>query len=605
MKLFKLALVTGIAVLAAFPFWAFAQADLSAMESGIASIRTEILGQIDAWNTTAANIEDAQAATAGIDTYQTSYDLLIQAKAQINAYSERLNGYLKDALEYKAGHPEAPAEELDRIMRAADSIDSIMLLIDGMLLRVQGIEATQAMILGKQAGAPEKIEPEYHSSGDVSVLTGDGTYTDYDRQHAYLRQTYKASDGIYYTFFEEYDDDHSFIDLKRWELGATQSFPNFFKGELNLRQRYQDYEDFGFTNGSRKQLILHADYTKDFNKDRTQAQWKYDYKSKNFDQPISRSYLYHFTELNLTHEISNKATGYAFWNMMDYHYSQGDANGNNTTNLGVEFEFVPNSLWTWNTAYTTTERSYDKLKGNAYFDDKFELGARFQPDEISFGEGAFEWKARDQRLSTTTDFDERRLKLRYWRELCAGLDGDFNLEWRTKDYSAANANSFDYWRWRMIFNYSPDYRSRWYYNFDFYDYDYQGNIRTYNRYYNRVGFNYNWDNGVALTTELGLTDQNYSINTGRNYLLWDFLADIYWPFEDHQNLRCYFDWSDLNQTQAGSLNDYTAYALGLDYNWRIDQNYRLTLAYDYTLRDYTNQPQVEDQTLEARIHFDF
>jgi hypothetical protein len=388
-------------------------------------------------------------------------------------------------------------------------------------------------------------------------------------------------------------------------MGLTQSFPEFLQGELNLRERYQDYEDFGNVNGSRKQLILHLDYNNELNNGRTQWEAKYDYKSKNFDQPISRSYLYHYAGLDLTHEISGNATGYAYWDMTDYHYSQGDTNGNNTTNLGAEFEFVPNDFWTWSAAYGTTERSYDTLKASAYFDDKFELGARYQPDAISFGECGFQWKTRDQRLGTVGDYDEAKLKLRYWRELNPELDGDFTFEWREKDYSAANANSYDYWRWRMIFNYDPDYHARWYYNFDYYDYDYTGNTRSYNRWYNRVGLNYNWDSGVALTTELGLTDQNYGTNPGRDYVMWDFLADLYWPFKANQNIRCCFDWNDLNQSQIGSVNDYNGYDLGMDYNWRINPRYKFTLAYDYELRDYVNQPKIKDQTLEARLHFDF
>ncbi len=604
MKSLKIALVLGTALLAVLSFWAYAQADLAAMEAGIAAMRAELTGQMGSWETTASNVETAQATAASVNSYQPDYDLLMQVKSTLGAYSERFNGYLKSAVQYQVDHPEMTPEEADRISRIIDGADSLMLVIEGMLMRLQEIEATQDRILRKAQGPLEQAKPQSTFSGDISLLTGNGTFTDYDRFRIYLKQTYKDLNDNYYTFWEEYDNDHSFIDLRTWEVGSTQTFPDFYNGELNLRQRYSDYNDLTFGTNGRKQLTLHADYNYDFNA-RTQAQAIWDYKSKNFDRPISRSYLYHRAELNATHQLSDKVTGYAFWSMYDYHFSQGNAGGNNTTNLGVDFEFTPDPVWIWNLGYMTTERSYDVNKGNAYFDDKFTLGARFQFCPQSFGEMGLDLRHRDQRRSATLDFDERRLKLRYSHEFNREIDGDFRLEWREKEYSAASANSYDYWRWAMMFNYSPDYNTRLFYNFDYYDFDYDGLMRSYNRSYSRIGMNYNWENGVALTTEVGYTDQNYATNTGRNHVIWDFLADLYFPLKDRQSLRFYFDWSDLNQSQLGSRNDYKAYSFGINYDWRIDARYKLTLAYDYQLRDYANQPRIKDQTLEARLRFDF
>ena len=604
MKSLKIALVLGTALIAVLTFWAYAQVDLAAMEAGTANLRAELTGQMGSWDATATAVEGAQTAAAAADTYQADYDLLMQAKTTLGAYSERLNGYLKDAVQYQIDNPGMTPAEADRVSRIIDAADSLMLLVDGMLMRLQSIEETQARLLGQAEGTSEQAKPVCTSSGDISVLTGNGTFADYDRHRIYLKQTYKDVDDNYFTFWEEYDNDHSFLDLRRMDVGSSQSIADFYNGELNLRERYTTYHDSTFGTNSRKQLTLHTDYTYDFN-ERTQAQAMWDYKSKNFTLPVSRSYLYHHAELNATHMLSDKVTGYAFWNMYDYHFSQGDAAGNNATNLGVEFEFTPTPQWIWNLGYMTTERSYDVNKGNAFFDDKFTLGARFQPDVISFGEAALELRHRDQRRTALLDFDDNRLKLRYWRDFGNEIDGDFRLEFRDKDYSAPNGNSYDYWRWAMMFNYSPDYNTRLYYNFDYYDYDYEGLTRSYDRAYNRVGMNYNWDSGVALTTELGYTDQDYAINTGRDYVIWDFLADLYWPFEERQSLRFYLDWSDLSQSLPGSINDYCAYSFGVDYDWRIDARYKLTLAYDYNMRDYTNQPKIKDQTIEARLHFDF
>lgn len=604
MKSIRIALVLGTALIAVLTFCAHAQVDLAAMEAGTANLRADITGQMESWGATATAVDGAQAAAAAVDTYQADYDLLMQIKTTLGAYSERLNGYLKDAVQYQIDNPGMTPAEADRVSRIIDAADLLMLLVEGMFMRLQAIEEEQARLLGQASEAPEKPKPVWTSRGDISVLTGSGTFADYDRHRIYLKQTYKDVDGNYFTFWEEYDNDHSFIDLRKWDVGSSQSIADFYNGELNLRQRYTTYHDSTFGTNGRKQLTLHADYNYEFN-ERTKAEGIWEYKSKNFDLPLSRSYLYHHAELNATHMLSDKVTGYAFWNMYDYHFSHGNAGGNNATNLGVDFEFTPTPAWVWNLGYTTTERSYDVNKGKAYFDDKFTLGARFQPDVISFGEASLELRHRDQRRTALLDFNDNRLKLRYWRGFNNEFDGDFRLEFRNKDYSAPNANSYDYWRWAMMFNYSPNYSTRLYYNFDYYDYGYEGLARSYDRAYNRIGMNHNWDSGVALTTELGYTDQDYATNTGRDYVIWDFLADLYWPFEERQSLRFYVDLSDLSQSQPGSVNDYYAYSVGVDYDWRIDARYKLTLSYDYNMRDYANQPNIKDQTIEARLRFDF
>lgn len=593
-----------ILVFILFPMIVWGEIDLAAMESGLASIRAEIAGKMDAWSITADEVSAGQA-TAEIEAYKEAYDLLMQAKSEIEAYESRLHGYLKDALQFQADHPDMTPGEQAAVDRIVDAVDSLAVRVDSFLLRISVIEVAQAALEGGDAAVAPEVEPELRSTGDVSLLHGNGTYADYDRQYLSLRQRYKDREGRYFTFWEKYDNDHSFTDVRSWEFGMSQEFPDVFNGELNLGEKLTDLKDLNNKANTRRSVALHLDYEYLFNGEQSLVDFAWDYKSKNFDAISTRSYLYHRASLYAMHPLSDRVTADAFWKMTDYHYAQGDGLGYNMTKLGLGLEFVPNDEWLWGTDYVSTEKSYDVLKTRAYFEDDFKLWGAYQPDVRTYGEGELRLLQRDHRRAIATDYDETRLKLRYWREFNEALDGDFKFEWRDKEFSAASASDYDYWRWQMAFNYNPSYNARWYYNFDYYDYDYSGITRSYSRMYHRAGLNYNWDNGTSMTTEMAFTDQDYSANTGRDYRIWDFLADVYYPFERNQYLRFYFDWSSLDQSFANSVNDYTAYSWGIEYNWRMNPHYRLSLGYDYDLRDYKNQPRIKDQTFEARVRFEF
>ncbi len=587
-----------------FPATVWGEIDLSAMESGLADIRAELAGKLDAWSVIADEVSDGQA-TGEIEAYQEAYDLLMQARSELAAWESRLNGYLRDAIQFQADHPDMTPDDKESVERIVDAVDSLGVMVDSFLLRIDVIEVAQAALEGEEAVEAPGVEPELRSTGDVSILTGTGTYTDYDRQYVSLRQRYKDRAERYFTFWERYDNDHSFTNTRRWEFGMSQEFPDVFNGELNLRERLKDLKDLNVAANSRREVALNLDYEYLFNGDQSLVDFGWDYKSKNYDAVSTRSYLHHRVLLYAMHPLSENVTADAFWRMRDYHYAQGDALGYNMTKLGLGLEFVPNDDWLWGTDYVSTEKSYDVQKTRAYFEDDFELWATYQPDVRNFGEGELRLRKRDYRRAAATDYDEIRFKLRHWHEFNDALDGDFKFEWRDKDYSVASPSDYDYWRWQMSFNYSPSYNARWYYSFDYYDYDYSGITRSYDRMYHRAGLNYNWDNGTSLTTELAFTDQDYSANTGRDYTILDFLADVYYPFEGNQYMRFYFDWSSLDQSFANSVNDYTAYSWGIEYNWRMSPHYRLTLGYDYDLRDYKNQPRIKDQTFEARVRFDF
>lgn len=592
-------LLTGIAVTA------FADTDLSALDSGSAGIRAELLGKLDTWNAAAAEVEAAQTGKAATDTYQEAYDLLLQAKGELEAYAERLNGYLADVLQYQEEHPDLAPAEQDLAATVVDRADSLSVLVDSFLMRAAAIEVTQASLQGEAGEEAEAVEPELDSTGDISLLTGSGTYTDYDRIYVGLRQVYKDREERYFTFWEKYDNDHSFVDLEKWDVGMSQEDMKFFDGNLNLRQRYQDYRDVNNANNSRHQLDLHLDYEYLFNDDLSVADFSYDYRTKNFDTPIARSYLYHNVMLYAMHPLSERVTADAFWKMADYHYAQGDLRGYNRTELGAGLEFEPNDIWLWGVDYANTEKSYDVLKANAYFEDEGVLWARYMPDNTSLGEAELRYRDRDRRRGTVDDYDEWRMKLSYWREFTREFEGDFRFEWRDRDFTGVNPADYDYWRWAMSFSYMPQWQTRWYYSFDYYDYGFTGAIRSYDRAYHRLGLNYTWENGAAATGEFSYTDQNYSLNPGRNCTIWGFLADVRYPFANGDSARAYLDWCTLDQSMANSPNEYKAMSWGAEYNWRLSPHYRLTFGYDYDLRDYERLPRIKDQTFEARLRFEF
>jgi len=366
-----------ILVFILFPTIVWGGIDLTAMESGLASIRAEIAGKVDAWDATADEVSAGQA-TGEIEAYSEAYDLLMQAKSELEAYESRLHGYLKDAMQFQADHPDMTPAEQEAVNRIIDGVDSVAVRVDSFLMRISAIEVVQAALEGEEAAAPE-VEPELRSTGDVSVLHGNGTYADYDRQYLSLRQRYKDREGRYFTFWEKYDNDHSFTNVRRWEFGMSQEFPDMFGGELNLREKLADLKDFNNSANTRRILALHLDYEHLFNGEQSLVDFVWDYKSKNFDAVSTRSYLYHRASLYAMHPLSDRVTADAFWKMTDYHFAQGDALGYNMTKLGLGLEFVPSDDWLWGTDYVSTEKSYDVLKTRAYFEDDFKLGGAYQP----------------------------------------------------------------------------------------------------------------------------------------------------------------------------------------------------------------------------------
>ena len=571
----------------------------------VSQIKEKFQDLRDGYDALIGAVSSAQEAGQAPSTYQESYENLLKAKEELTSFDSELSASVSELQKYLSEHPDLPAGELKQLEDAIDFADSLATIIASYLVRISELEAKQAQILGRMPEERPRVEPELSIRGEVSVLTGNGTFTDRDRQFLSVTEIYKNEKEQTFTFFQRYENNHSFIDSRRWTFGMTQEFPVFLGGELSLRETFDDFKDVGNSANNRRQLNLDLGFQRAFNRERTFADLSYGYVSKNFKTLSTRSYIHNRASLELTHEFSSKVIGNAFWRMLDYHYALGDFLGYNATYLGGGLQIIPCESTTWDFAYQSLDKSYDVQKTSAYFEEFFKLGGRWQPNSDTLLEGDIRFLDHNRRRTPGQSYDEKRLRLRFSRAFSEEANGDFSFEWRDKDFDIPSPNDYRYLRWQAYLNFYPSSNFRWYYNFDFYDYDYASALRSFNRMYNRLGANFRFENGVTLTTEFALTDQNYSIETGRDYTIRDFLADLNIPIGRRNSIRFFLLLSRLNQSQALSVNDYSATDFGLEFNHRLSEHYRVKFIYTYDRRDYKRQADIKDTAFEARLSFTF
>jgi len=586
------------------PIAASADTELPSVRAELEALQRQVREGSPVYEALLEKVTSAQAARVAPESYQEDYDQLMAMRDDLTEIASKLSSALDEVLDYSQAHPEMLAQQQSEIAALTDLVDRTSLSVDNYLLQISVVVVTQSVLLGGQPAA-ERVEPEWHGSGEIGLLTGNGTLTDHDRQFFSFRQQYRNSSNELYTLMLDYDNDHSFLNLRRWQVGLKEELPAFYGGDLRMRQRFGDYRDLGSNTNSRKQLDLRLDYDLPFNQGCSEADFSYAYASKNYRAVSARSLLSHRASVSLTHEFEPRVIGDAFWKVYDYQYALGDALGSNATYIGAGVQYLPTDIWSWQLDYRSLEKSYDVRKSSAYFEQQWKLGARYQPDLQTLVEADWRYLDRNQRRSSTLGYNEDRLRLRFYRTFNPATDGDFKLEWRSKDYQVASGNDYDFWHGQLYLNYYPSYRARWYYNSDYFSYGYSDDARSYRRWFNRVGMNYNFPRGAALTTELGYTDQSYSTNTGRDYSILDLFADFFYPLSDDQDIRCYVAYNRLNQAMLASVNDYKSFNLGLEYRYRFDGNYRLILSYTYDRRDYARQTDIKDDALEARLGFEF
>ncbi len=580
-------------------------ADPHTLSSLVYELRDEVVASTSNWDGLIKEVADAQDAGKKPSQYQGAYDTLMAVKAELVGYAGQLAGFSADIQKYRTERPDLSETEERQLSDVMEAIDSLQVILTSYLLRIGDIEVKHAVLMGELSAEERKVEPELDVRGELSVLTGDGTLTDRDRYYLYVTERYKNSDEEIYTFYQKYENDHSFIDRRRMAIGFSQEIPSFLGGELNMRQDYENYDDLTTTANSRRELALGLDFARPFAGGRTQTFFSYQYYSKNYSGVSPRSYLNNRASFELTHELSPRVIGNAYWRMIDSHYALANTNGYNATYLGAGFQFLPREDLIWNLSYQSLENSYDVRKASAYFEEYFLLEGRYQPNNVSYLEGDLRLLEHNRRRTPASSYDENRFRLSYGTALGDNADGDFRFEWRDKNFDVASGSDYDHLRWQAYFNFYPKTNLRWYYNFDLYDYDYSSILRSYKRMYNRLGLNYRFDNGVLMTTEFALTDQNYSANTSRNYTIRDFLADLYFPLANGNSLRFFLTLSRLNQSAIASVNDYSATDLGLEYDWRVSENYRLRFIYTYDRRNYKRQADIKDSAFEARLNFQF
>jgi len=594
-----------VGVLALFlPVAAAADVDMPSMHAELAALHRQVLDELPAWDALLGTVTAAQAARAEPASYQDDYDRLMVVRDELTGKAERLLSALRELLAYPEAHPELSPQDRESIDALVDLTDSTSLVVDGYLLRISVVEVAQSILLGAEK-VEERVEAEWDASGEMGVLAGNGTLTDYDRQFFSFRQQFRNSNSELYTLLLDYDNDHSFMNLRRWQVGLREELPDFYGGDLQMSQSLGDYREPGVSSNSRGQTKLSLDYDLPFNRGRTEASLHYGYTSKNYRTASPRSLLSNRAQVALVHEFDPRVIGDVYWKTQDYHYSQGDALGSNATYLGGGVQYLPSDAWSWQLDYQSLEKSYDVRKSSAYFEQQVKLAARYQPDMRTLAEGDYRRLDHNRRRTNTLGYNEDRLRLRYYHSFNLTTDGDFKAEWRGKSYQTASGNDYGFWHGQLYLNYYPDYRLRWYYNLDYFDYDYTDLVRSYRRCFNRLGMNCNFVCGAALTTEVGYADQSYSTDAGRDHNILDLFADFYYPLSSDQDVRCFLAYNRLNQAMPASVNDYKSFIWGLEYRYRFDENYRLTLDYTYDRRDYARQTNIKDQAIEARLGFEF
>ncbi len=566
-------------------------------------LKDKVVSRAPSWDRLIEQVRSAQAERAQPETYASLYGSLLGEKQAMEKMASELARIQERFREYLATHPELSPEQAEKVSYIQEKIDSLSVSLSSYIIEVSEIERKQRQVKGVR----EKVVSKGKLSirGELSVLTGDGNLTDHDRQYILLSERYDTAGGDVFTFYQKYENDHSFINYERSYFGARQDFPSFLGGRFSLRESLEDHRDLGERANSRRQFNFSLDFSRSFSDNRTLTSFSYDYRSKNYRAISPRSYLSNRLELRVSHRLKENLTSDAYWKMIDFHYAQGGTLGYNATYLGMGLEYLPSQRMIWAFDYGSLEKSYDVLKDRAYFEDNFKLKGTYIDPEGDVLQGELRFTDHNRRRKPALSYNENRIKLRYFHKFNKLIEGDFSFQWRDKSFSSASANSYTYTRGRAYLNFYPSYRTSWFYNLDFYDYDYCSITRSYRRLFNSLGASYSFNNGAVVTAMLSLTKQDYSAMTGRDYTIKEVLADIYYPISFRESLRIYTNLSRLNQREHLSVNDYNSASLTLEYLRRLSSRHRLRLIYTYNRRNYRRQQDIRDSAIEARLSFQY
>lgn len=440
---------------------------------------------------------------------------------------------------------------------------------------------------------------------DLNAATGRSSFGgDNEWQFYRFSQTLHTPRGNEFEFWQEWENDHSFITGREWGLGAEQRIPDFWNdGSLRAVQEYRDYRDLNQNNQRRKQFDLRLRLDPRWEAERVRA--RFDYRLRTVDYPLlpSDSYVLHDARLDVEHEVNSELRASSGLHSKNYNYGPGSNRSNNLLRSEARLDWKFDDSASAYLQGSREDKNYNSRPDRNYDLNSSGFGLRWDPDSVSTVSADVERSYYDRPFAPDRSYDEWQAQGRYRRQLSCQLDLDLRYLYRDKRYAIDPLSDSTQRQGSALLNYMPDehwnYQAGWQRS----DYAFANPLRANLSDVYTLGAGYRLDESYVgfnwRRNESDFTGAPQFSNTRDDY-----------DFEFQQQgcdwrWRSYLGFGRLAQQLPGNLNNFREQRLGMEWGYDFDCRTTLNLRYDYFERRYALQNAFEDSRIEAGLTYKF
>lgn len=585
-----------------------------------AQVQDEWSPYIDRLNDLTAEVN---GSLAGVESAMGSAELAIRAGLPREEYAtevetlkkfllvlDRVNTYFADIAPKLADWQDrfddySPLEQA-RITEVRDAYERLSMIYDSY------VDICVSIVTYADAGAvPESLRWRFNVTGDVYIGEGQAYG---NSQHYYdgsVGLKWERTDGLILEYMGRVENNHRYNNTGTFTNAFRQKF-NVPRGDVTLRQRFQQVDGLDNARISRDEWSLDADYNQDYGMDGSYFRFRGTLLERNYDNNASRSYDFNRIFGFIHHEVAPEHSAEAEYTRYEYSYTTGSMLSQTTRNYRLGWESqLPRGI-ILNADYLNTDRNFPNIPSFGFNEDAWQLGARWNYSS-QFG-ADFRYRTTEnnkssaqqiyQGPSVADDYNERRMEARFY--IAPQEDLSFNLRGlvRDRNYATANPYQLDEKMIELLATYYPARHVRLFADGRLRNFDYVEPRLSFDRQEFRAGFTYSFRNMSSVGAEFKISDQLFDIDDSRDFTIKEFQASYnkYWRYF---RLRVLAGVTDLSQEASASPNIHTTDRLSAEFSWYPNEIVRFALGTDYLGRHYANQPDITDWMLYARMGFSF
>ncbi len=449
----------------------------------------------------------------------------------------------------------------------------------------------------------EKKRREWDFTGSIGFNSGEGSFNKEEQQAFSLEQRLKMPSGKEFGFYQNYDIDHSYVDSSTLSIGADQKLPNIlWDGKLRLKEEFRLYKDQQSSLNNRQDGLFTLDFDPQWAGGRWKADLSYKYNIKEYETFSPRSYRQNRAKLKLEHQFNKDLKASVYASNDDYKYSFGSNRGNTKRELGGKAEWKINDELELSAGVEREEKDYEVRKSRSYEQTSWDAGLQWRPDQQTSVNIDGALSDYSSAFSPDRNYQDTSLRMRAQRTFSPRWRGDLSFATKAKAFDVDPANDLDSQSYGAGLSYTPDRDWSFNLNWSGDTYDYVNPDRAYDAQRISLGASYRHKD-FSAGADYSISSNSYGADPNRDYDNSSLGLNAGYQWGRH-DLSAYYNRGQLDQADPASTSEYTDSAYGASWQFKLSQEFDLSLSYDHSNREYTAADSLKDNRFEARLEFD-